>query len=183
MSGTSPAGTGIHATALVVREFGVLITGESGSGKSGLALALLALAKRAGQFGALVGDDRVWVEAVHGRLVAAGAPQTAGLIERRGVGLVSAPSEPAAVIDLCVALSGPNRRWPRWPEEQATVVAGIAVPRLALDSAAAATDNALAVEERLDMIAADRAKEAGISLEQSAAVHKNKRLRFCGQGS
>ena len=60
MSGSEPRGTGIHATAVVYGESGVLILGPSGSGKSALALALLARARDSGLFGALIGDDRVW---------------------------------------------------------------------------------------------------------------------------
>ncbi len=88
MSEIEGEGTGIHATAVVYGESGVLILGPSGSGKSALALALLARARDIGVFGALVGDDRVWARAVEGRLVASGSPKLAGLIERRAVGLV-----------------------------------------------------------------------------------------------
>ena len=45
-------GTGFHATAVVYRENGVLIRGPSGSGKSALALALIARARDAAVFGA-----------------------------------------------------------------------------------------------------------------------------------
>ena len=59
MSAMQSGGTGIHATAIVYGEMGVLILGPSGSGKSALALALLARAHDAAAFGAIVGDDRV----------------------------------------------------------------------------------------------------------------------------
>ena len=48
----------VHASALVVGEAGVLIRGPSGSGKSSLALALLALADNRRSFVRLIGDDR-----------------------------------------------------------------------------------------------------------------------------
>ena len=51
----SERGIGLHATAVVHGESGVLILGPTGSGKSALALALLARARSAGEFGALVG--------------------------------------------------------------------------------------------------------------------------------
>ena len=156
---TAPAapGTGLHATAVVFGESGVVIVGSSGSGKSALALALLAHSGTTGRFGALIGDDRVWLRAACGRLVASGAPQTAGLIERRAAGLQSAASEPAAVVRLVVDLSGPNRSWPRWPDEpDAAVLEGVSVPRLALSSSASAVDNAFAVSERLNVLLAQR---------------------------
>ncbi len=181
MSAAAPEGTGVHATAVVYGESGVVILGESGSGKSALALALIDRAKRAGLFGALIGDDRVWLRAANGRVIAAGAPHMAGLIERRCAGLQTAASEPAAVVRLCVELSGSNQRWPRWPASAEEIVEGVGLPRLKLDSAACATDNALAVDERLVLLTGDRAKDGGISLEQSAAVHKNSLLRLCGR--
>ena len=52
---------GLHATAVIHGESGVLILGPSGSGKSALALALMARASGEGAFGALIGDDRIYV--------------------------------------------------------------------------------------------------------------------------
>ena len=79
----------VHATAVVYGESGVLILGPSGSGKSALALALMARARSVGAFAALIGDDRVYVrEAEGGRILVSGAASTAGIIERRTVGLL-----------------------------------------------------------------------------------------------
>jgi HPr kinase/phosphorylase len=177
MTGQPATGRGIHATAVVYGESGVIVLGESGSGKSGLALALLARARLAGRFGALIGDDRVWVRASGGRLVAAGAPHVAGLIERRCAGVQSAPSEPGAVIRLIVELSGLHRSWPRWPSEpDEMILEGVAVPRLALNSGVDAAAQAMAVAQQLESIDADRCERGGISLEHCAAVHKNRNL-------
>lgn len=87
----------LHATAVLVGEHGVLIRGPSGAGKSRLALGLIA------RHGArLIGDDQVLVAARHGRLLARGHPALAGLIERRGQGLLTLPAERHAVIHLVV---------------------------------------------------------------------------------
>ena len=67
----------LHATAVVYGEFGVLILGPSGSGKSALALALMARASSQGAFSALIGDDRIFVSKAHGRLIARGATNMA----------------------------------------------------------------------------------------------------------
>jgi serine kinase of HPr protein (carbohydrate metabolism regulator) len=167
-------GAAMHATAVVYGETGVLILGPSGSGKSALALALLGRARDIGVFGALVGDDRIWARAIGGRLVAAGAKQLAGMIERRAVGLVAAPYEPNAVIGLAVELNPRLRPWPRLPDEPDEVtIEGVRLPRLALDSTRSAADQALAVDERLGSISAAHPARKGISLEHSAAVHKN----------
>jgi hypothetical protein len=47
------------------------------------------------------------------------------------------------------------------------------LPRLALDSGLSGCDQALAVEERLAGLAAEKPGRIGISLEHCAAVHKN----------
>ena len=164
----------MHATAVVYGETGVLILGPSGSGKSALALALLGRARDIGVLGALVGDDRVWVRAIAGRLLASGAEELAGIIERRTVGLLSAPYESFAVIRLSVELSPRCGGWPRLPDEpDGVTIEGVRLPRLVLDSGLSAADQAFAVNERLEAMAPADAPRKGISLEHCAAVHKN----------
>jgi HPr kinase/phosphorylase len=171
--GASAGTTSLHATAVIHGETGVLILGPSGSGKSALALALLARATAAGAFGGLIGDDRIFIRQAQGRLIAWGAASMAGIIERRMVGLIHVQHEPAAVVRLAVELCERKRRWPRMPEDQdCLTIAGVRAPRLALDSSLGACDQALAVEERLAVLAG-RATQSGISLEHCAAVHKN----------
>jgi HPr kinase/phosphorylase len=171
--GAMAAQTSVHATAVIHGESGVLILGPSGSGKSALALALMA---RAGAFGALVGDDRIFVRNAGGRLIASGAENMAGLIERRMAGLLAVPHERATVLRLAVELCERGRKWPRMPDDPNTLtVGGISLPRLALDSRQSACDQALAVEERLTYLTAQNPGGIRISLEHCAAVHKNER--------
>lgn len=85
-----------NVSCVSMRGRGVLITGEPGSGKSSLALALL---DRGGE---LVGDDGVqlaWDERTE-RVLAAPPPNTEGLIEIRNVGLLEVPtaSAPVAIV-------------------------------------------------------------------------------------
>lgn len=78
---------------------GILITGPSGAGKSALALQLMA-------FGAdLVADDRVRVRVEGGSLVASPLDPISGMIEARGIGLLSAQSVPSARVVALVDLS------------------------------------------------------------------------------
>src|SRR6201999_2596321 len=86
MTGTAAAS--VHASAVMVGNRAVLIRGPSGSGKSRLAFDLI-LAGRAGQIppATLVGDDRVHLEAHQGQIVVRPAPELAGLIEIRGLGI------------------------------------------------------------------------------------------------
>jgi serine kinase of HPr protein (carbohydrate metabolism regulator) len=177
MTGAASAGrASLHATAVIHGENGVLILGPSGSGKSALALALMARANGAGAFAALIGDDRIFVRKANGRLIAWGAASMAGVIERRTAGLIVVPHEPAAVVRLAVELCDRGRRWPRMPDDDDRLIVGeVALPRLALDSSLSVCDQALAVEERLAVLTAARPAQLGISLEHCAAVHKNGR--------
>jgi serine kinase of HPr protein (carbohydrate metabolism regulator) len=122
--------TALHATCIVIRDRGVLITGPSGAGKSSLALRLMGLAERQGLFCALVGDDRVVLSPAGTRLVARPHPAIAGLVERRGSGIVSCGFEPAAVVGLVIELvRGPLERMP--DTKNLTIgLAGVTLPRI-----------------------------------------------------
>ncbi len=178
--GALAGGTSLHATAVIHGESGVLILGPSGSGKSALALALMARATGAGAFCALIGDDRVFVRKAGDRLIAWGAANMAGVIERRMAGLLAVRHEPAAIVRLAVELCERGRPWPRMPDDddEGLVVGEVALPRLALDSALSVCDQGLAVEERLAVLTAEKPARLGISLEHCAAVHKNGRPKI-----
>jgi len=122
----------IHASAVLVGARAVLIRGPSGSGKSRLALDLLAAARGGAlRFARLVGDDRVHVEAAHGRLLVHSAAALAGLIELRGAGILKVPYEPSALVGLVVDLAAAAERLPDG-ERQRTELEGIALARLAV---------------------------------------------------
>jgi HPr kinase/phosphorylase len=125
--------TTVHASAVLVGARAVLIRGPSGAGKSRLALGLIEAA-RAGslRFARLIGDDRVYLEPAHGRLLVRPAEALAGLIEIRGVGIRQLPYEPSAVVGLVIDLAAANAE--RLPEadRQYTVIAGVKLPRLAV---------------------------------------------------
>jgi serine kinase of HPr protein (carbohydrate metabolism regulator) len=126
-----------HGSVVVVGEAGVLIRGSSGSGKSRLARELVATARAAGRFAALVADDRVVLHAQGGRLLAETPPALAGLVEIRGLGIVAVDFEPAAVVRLVVDCE--EEYPPRMCEErdQKVDVHGIVLPRLRLCGSAA----------------------------------------------
>jgi hypothetical protein len=60
-------------------------------------------------------------------------------------------------------------------DHDGVIIGGVRLPRLALDSGLSVCDQALAVEERLVVLATENAGRVGISLEHCAAVHKNER--------
>jgi serine kinase of HPr protein (carbohydrate metabolism regulator) len=123
----------IHASCVVVGEAGILIRGESGSGKSALARALLDHGERSGLFARLVCDDRLVLLLRHGRVVARAVPSIARRLEIRGLGIVDLPSEPAAVVRLVVDCGVAPSRFPD-AEGLQTELLGVTLPRLAVGS-------------------------------------------------
>lgn len=121
----------LHAVAVLLGAKGVLLRGPSGSGKSTLAVALIDRFKTQGDFAALVGDDRVLIEVCAGRLIARPHPAIAGMIEARGLGLVSIPHEKAGRLHAVIDIAAPGETPPRLPEEsdKFAELAGIALPR------------------------------------------------------
>ncbi|MGB3147382.1 MAG: hypothetical protein WBA91_06440 [Paracoccaceae bacterium] len=96
MSDGAISGQVIHATTVACLGQGVIILGPSGSGKSGLALGLMA-------YGAtLVADDQTEIQQRDGRLWATAPAPLRGMIEARGIGILSA--EPAAGVTLSLAI-------------------------------------------------------------------------------
>lgn len=94
----------LHASAVLLGDRGVLIAGESGCGKTTLALALLAHFRRLGHFSRLVSDDQVLIEAVRGQLVCRAPQAISGAVEIYGIGPRPVEFEPSMVADLVVRL-------------------------------------------------------------------------------
>ncbi|WP_299288585.1 hypothetical protein [uncultured Tateyamaria sp.] len=89
--------TRLHATSVAIQGQGVLICGASGTGKSSLALQLMALGAQ------LISDDRTELRVDQGTLRASAPTSIRGLIEARGIGLLNAEAVEATirlVIDL-----------------------------------------------------------------------------------
>lgn len=116
--GTAP----IHASCVAVAGRGLLIMGASGTGKSTMALHLMALGAQ------LVADDRVYLRAENGCLVARSVPELRGTIEARGLGLLRADyveeTHLAAMLDL------DRTETTRLPDSRKTRVLGCSIPLL-----------------------------------------------------
>jgi serine kinase of HPr protein (carbohydrate metabolism regulator) len=141
MAAESPT---VHASAVLADTRAVLIRGPAGAGKSQLALALI----QAGEtgllrFARLVGDDRVHLDAHHGRLLVRPATALAGLIEVRGLGIRRLDYEPMAVVGLVVDLAAEDAE--RMPALSEAVLLGVPVRRLALPAAGAPLTPVLAL--------------------------------------
>lgn len=93
----------LHASTVALNGRAVLITGASGSGKSGLALDLIS------RGATLVADDRTWVErGPDGTLTARAPDAITGRIEARGIGILALPDHGPARVVLTVDLDHPS---------------------------------------------------------------------------
>lgn len=114
------AGLTLHATTVVLAGRACLITGAAGSGKSSLALELMALGA------ALLADDRTLLSR-RGPIVVATAPDAiAGLIEARGIGILRATPAPPAPVALAVDLD--RVETDRLPPARSIELLGVPVP-------------------------------------------------------
>ena len=110
----------VHASAVALGPSGALILGPSGSGKSALALSLMA-------FGAaLVADDRVALAEADGLPGLSAPTGIAGLIEARFLGLLAAEAVPGAWLRLVVDLA--RTETDRLPPRRTISVLGHDIP-------------------------------------------------------
>ena len=116
----------IHATCVELGGAGVLLLGESGSGKSDLALRLIDAGGR------LVADDRTDLHRDGVRLIASPPATIAGRIEVRGLGIVPVTHVGASAISLAVHLVAADRV-ERMPPAQHRSWLGVDIPLIALD--------------------------------------------------
>lgn len=117
----------MHATAVVVNNCGILLTGKSGSGKSDLALRLIETKNAV-----LVADDAVLLEKKGQKLYARPAENIAGLLEVRGVGLVKYPYIEETSVDLCVNLTDNAADVERLPEKRTGNILGLEIKQIDL---------------------------------------------------
>lgn len=111
-----------HASAVAVGRRAVLIQGPSGSGKSALALQLIALGAQ------LIADDRARIVAREGWPWVLAPERLAGVIEARGVGLIRTESSAGAPLALVVDLGETETQ--RLPERAFEPVLGHEILRL-----------------------------------------------------
>lgn len=117
----------IHASCVSIKGKAVLIMGDSGSGKSDLALRFID------EGATLVSDDYVQI-ALNGKdLLANPAPNISGLLEVRGIGLLSLPFISNIAIKLVVNLVN-HEQIERMPEPKFFSCLEQEVPLLSLNS-------------------------------------------------
>jgi len=120
-----------HACAVQIGGFGILISGQSGSGKTSTMLRLMEHAKLQGAEAHMITDDQVYLEQ-HGEALIASPPgQVAGLLEIRGFGICKHDYLDKSEIHLSTELVDDNCL-ERMPEKASIDIEGITLPLLNL---------------------------------------------------
>jgi HPr kinase/phosphorylase len=114
-----------HGTAVAIDGEAVLLRGPSGTGKSDLALRLIDRGAR------LVADDQTLLRRVGDRVIAGAPPPIAGLIEIRGIGIVTVEAIDVVPLFLIADLI-PLGEVKRMPERTFETILGVPVPLIAL---------------------------------------------------
>ena len=142
----------VHASCVALEGRGVLLRGAPGAGKSDLALRLIEGGAQ------LVADDQVALTSSGGALLAAPPARIAGLLEVRGIGIVSMEFMPQCPVRLVVDLAAPHAI-ERMPEAASVTLAGHRVRRVALAPFEASTP----AKVRLALAAVEQGTQAARS--------------------
>ncbi|MCL6284483.1 HPr kinase/phosphatase C-terminal domain-containing protein [Ruegeria sp. 2012CJ41-6] len=117
----------IHGSCVAIGRAALLIVGRSGSGKSALALEMIALGAE------LVADDRVELARDRARVLASAPEPIAGVIEARGIGLLRAAPFGPAPLSYILDLDRPEAA--RLPAQVEMVLLGCRLPLLGAPNA------------------------------------------------
>ena len=115
----------IHSTSVVLDDNGILITGDSGSGKSDLALRLIHSGAT------LISDDITFCEKKIDRIILSCPSQTKGLLEVREVGIITVPFVEQIKLKMIVKLM--NKELERLPRKKFSKLLGINIPLLTIN--------------------------------------------------
>ena len=112
----------LHASCVAYQAKGVLIKGASGSGKSSLALALMATGAQ------LIADDQTIVELQDGWPIAKPVVNIRNMIEARGIGILAARCGSQTRINLVIDMDHVEEQ--RLPELRSIDILGHNIPLL-----------------------------------------------------
>ena len=113
----------VHGSAVARGGRGLLILGASGSGKSALALEIIA------RGGKLVSDDAVVLQTCDSGILLKRPDAIKGMIEARGIGLISVASIEHA--GLAIVVNMDKNAETRLPKPKTVEILGKAVPEIA----------------------------------------------------
>lgn len=110
----------IHSTSVVIDDNGVLILGDSGSGKSDLALRLID------NGATLISDDISICRKNSNDIYLYCPPEIKGLLEVREIGIITVPFVERIKLRLVVNLKSNNNE--RFPKDSSYRILGIKIP-------------------------------------------------------
>ena len=110
----------IHSTSVVIDDNGVLILGDSGSGKSDLALRLID------NGATLISDDISICRKNSDNIYLYCPPEIKGLLEVREIGIITVPFVERIKLRLVVNLKSNNNE--RFPKDSCFRILGIKIP-------------------------------------------------------
>ena len=110
----------IHSTSVVIDDNGVLILGDSGSGKSDLALRLIDSGAT------LISDDISICRKNSNNIYLYCPPEIKGLLEVREIGIITVPFVERIKLRLVVNLKSNNNE--RFPKDSCFRILGIKIP-------------------------------------------------------
>ncbi|MBR1825238.1 MAG: HPr kinase/phosphatase C-terminal domain-containing protein [Alphaproteobacteria bacterium] len=117
----------LHASLVAFDDYGVLLQGKSGYGKSDLALRLIE-----NKGAVLVADDVVFMEKKEQKLSGKAPQNIAGKLEIRGVGIVDYPYKKEVEPVLNINLVNSADKVERMPKERTTCILGLEIPQIDL---------------------------------------------------
>lgn len=145
----------IHGTCVAIAGKGILLLGPPGVGKSSMALSLIdqpghGISGRT-KNAQLVADDQVIVQRDGVKLVAHPPAPLAGLLEVRGLGIVTLPYISPVVLSLCVRFAATTdiERMPDFAVQRYTLL-GVSLALVEIDAGAWAPARVRAALDHLD---------------------------------
>ena len=115
----------IHSTSVVIDDNGVLILGDSGSGKSDLALRLID------NGATLISDDISICRKNSNNIYLYCPPEIKGLLEVREIGIITVPFVERIKLRLVVNLKSNNNE--RFPKDSSFRILGIKIPTINIE--------------------------------------------------
>ncbi|NRD90770.1 aldolase [Sphingopyxis sp. BSNA05] len=125
-SDDSGEATILHATAVAIAGVGLLIRGNSGSGKSDLALRLID------RGAVLVSDDQVAIRRADQALLLSPPASLAGKLEVRSLGILQCEHVSGVELKLVIDLKDQVDRYPM--DRQLMILLGMEIPSCTLDA-------------------------------------------------